>query len=178
MNRNTTNDQLSSSDLHDISASSRRSSSTTSSKKVSNLPRQSSVRRGISKLNISRGSRKSSKRTPEPRRKKNELHMDVDMQTDGEDDDVHHSSLSENHGDRQNLLNLSSASSDTVIDEDLSKKKTLEKRPIEYFIPINDSGKVKCSLCLRVRTFFPFLLRKDSDLKVLHALNKTTSVST
>lgn len=57
--------------------------------------------------------------------------MDVDMQTDGEDD-VHHSSSSENHGDQQNLLNLLSACTDTVIDEDLNKRKKLEKRPIKY----------------------------------------------
>jgi hypothetical protein len=157
MNNNNTNDQLSSSNHHDIPVSTRRSSSRISSKNVSSSRHRSGVQRGILKTNVSHSSRKSSKGTPQLRRKKKEQNIDadVDVQSEMDYDDVnniHNLSLSEDHDDQQqNLLDLSIASADTIIDEDLNKKKKLQKRAIEYFTPVNNTDRVKCSICLRVR---------------------------
>ncbi|CAF2937419.1 unnamed protein product [Rotaria sp. Silwood2] len=146
MNHNTTNDQLSSSsssDNQDMLISGRRSSSRINSKEASSLRRRSSVQGGISKKDASHSSRKSSKGTPQLRRKQKENNVDLQMEMECSNaNDIHNSSSSENHEDEeQNPLNISSASADTIIVEDFDNNKNLQKQPIEYFTPVNGTDR-------------------------------------
>ena len=53
--------------------------------------------------------------------------------------------------EQNNLLNLSNASADTIIDHTSNNNKNIGKKPVEYFIFINESGKYKCSICSQVK---------------------------
>ncbi|CAF3170865.1 unnamed protein product [Rotaria sp. Silwood2] len=146
MNHNTTNDQLSSSsssDNQDMLISGRRSSSRINSKEASRLWCRSSVQGGILKKDASHSSRKSSKGTPQLRRKQKENNVDLQMEMKCSNaNDIHNSSSSENHEDEeQNPLNISSASADTIIVEDFDNNKNLQKQPIEYFTPVNGTDR-------------------------------------
>jgi len=152
MNHNTTNDQLSSSsDNHDVS--SRRASSRISSKEIASPRRRSTARSAISKKSTSRNSRKSSKGTPQTRKKQIQNHLDLESEMDySNNDQIDDSNLDDNQeDDEQNLLNMSTASADTVIMDNANRKKTSEKTPTEYFGKPNDNGKVQCSICSKVR---------------------------
>ena len=174
MNSNINIDQLSLSNDRHLATSTRRNSSRISTREISNSRHQSGVREGISKLNISSRSRRSSKGTPQSRRKKNGNIIDAPTEMEYDDNDnLHNLSSSENPNEsEQNLLNISSASTDTIIVENPNNNKKLEKRPIEYFTPINDSEKVKCSICLRVRKFSSYTLLEIDNLNILYSLTK------
>ena len=172
MSQNNTHDQSSSTNstllpinLQNIAISNWRSSSRINSREVSSPQRHSTVRRGISKTNVTSNNRRSSKGTPQSRRKNKEIDIDLDLDFDIDiniesamDYDVNnvYNSSSPKHAvdEQQNLLNLSSASADTTIAATLNQKKRLLKRPIEYFTRDNDGEKVKCSLCLHVSNIF------------------------
>jgi len=163
MNRNTTNDQLSSTDNRAMPLSSRRRSSRISSTENSSPQRQSVIRGGISKAGVTHSARRSSKGTPRSRRKNKENYIDLPMEIEHDNnDDSYILSPSEKHEDEeQALLNISSASADTVIIGNSNNKKKLEKQPIQYFTRIDNSDKVKCSICLHVRRFFPCILLRS-----------------
>ncbi|CAF2675125.1 unnamed protein product [Rotaria sp. Silwood2] len=72
------------------------------------------------------------------------------------------SSLQQDEDQQENLLNISSASADTIIAGNLNRKEKLEKRPIDYFTRTDDNGKVKCSICLYEYKYDPF---SDSNLR-------------
>ncbi|CAF0817450.1 unnamed protein product [Rotaria sordida] len=76
---------------------------------------------------------------------------------------IHNSNSFENHEDEeQNLLNISSASTDTIIVEDFNNKKSLQKQPIEYFTPVNGTNRVKRSICSREYKYNPL---SDTNLR-------------
>ncbi|CAF1298723.1 unnamed protein product [Adineta steineri] len=165
MNRNITNEKLSSSsDNHDMIVSSHRSSSRISSKEVPSARHQSSVRGGITKKNVSQGPRRSSKGTPKPRRKQKENGTDLHFEMEySNNEDIDNLNASENHEDEeQNVLNISSASADTIIVGNSNNKKNLQKQPIEYFTFVTGSNKVKCSTCFRDYKYNQF---SDSNLR-------------
>ncbi|CAF4874537.1 unnamed protein product [Rotaria socialis] len=158
MSQNTMHDQSSStnspllpSNIQNMPISNRRSSSRINPREVSGARRQSGVRRGISKTNVSSSYGRSSKATPQSRRENKKIDIDLDIQTamDYDVNNVNNSSSPQRDEDeQQNLLNISSASADTTIAATLNHKNRLLTRPIEYFIHANDGEKVKCSLCL------------------------------
>ncbi|CAF3331156.1 unnamed protein product [Rotaria sp. Silwood2] len=97
--------------------------------------------------------------------KKKEVNIDIDIQTQMDYDDSHAynlSSLQQDEDQQQNLLNISSASADTIIAGNLNRKEKLKKRPIDYFTRTDDNAKVKCSICLHEYKYDPF---SDSNLR-------------
>ncbi|CAF3426471.1 unnamed protein product [Rotaria socialis] len=151
-----TNSPLLPSNIQNMPISNRRSSSRINPREVSGARRQSGVRRGISKTNVSSSYGRSSKATPQSRRENKKIDIDLDIQTamDYDVNNVNNSSSPQRDEDeQQNLLNISSASADTTIAATLNHKNRLLTRPIEYFIHANDGEKVKLKDSLSFGTF-------------------------
>jgi hypothetical protein len=78
-----------------------------------------------------------------------------------DDNDISDSNLQQDgDDDQQSVLNLSSASADTIITPSSNRKTQEKKRAIEHFVIIRGSDKVKCSICQSVSSlFFLFALK-------------------
>ena len=133
----------------------RRSSSRIKSRIADSSRRESGIRGGISKTRDSGSNRIKSKGPSQTRRKK----VNVDLYVDTEikiydDNDISNSSFQDDDDEQRRPRKLSSASADTMITSNLSKKARAKRRAIEYFSIVGESETVKCSICERVSSFF------------------------
>lgn len=158
MNNNINNDQSSSLNLTSSSfplnntPTLPRRSSLNISSRTNASPASRSARGGVSKVRVSRTTSKSSKSKRTSRRRP-ELAIN-DSDNDGteemEADDID-SSTRQHDNEESAPLNVSTASTDTVVNEQSNIRKKPQKHAIEYFLFIKETSKYKCSICAQVK---------------------------
>ncbi|CAF4716032.1 unnamed protein product, partial [Rotaria sp. Silwood2] len=120
---------------------SRRSSTKTNSRTVTSSAGVSVSRGVVSKTRGSRGGNRTSKLKQSTGKEKSVAsHSNNDTVDEMENDGVIYNVVQQHDNNEQhNLLNLSNASADTIIDHISNKNENIEKKPVEYFIFINES---------------------------------------
>ncbi|CAF4058397.1 unnamed protein product, partial [Rotaria sordida] len=139
----------SSSIRHSTPILSRRSSTRTNSRTVTSSAGGSVSQGCVSKTHNSRRANRTSKLKQSTGKVKDvACHSNNDTADEMESDGAIYNVVQQHDNNEQhNLLNLSNASADTVIDLTSNKNKNIEKKPVEYFTFINETGKYKCSIC-------------------------------